>query len=231
MNRFSYTTSLIVVLVLSAPEHGADFQRPTAHPDSSDWDNLFADDLSDAIFPDSVWIFRHGILTAKEDQCIWTRETYDNFVLDLEFNTTAEANSGVVVYCSDIKNWIPNSIEIQISDDFAEKWAKMPKTWQCGAAFGHLAARKSTVKKPGKWNRCTITCKDEMVYVVLNDALVTELDMKKWTSAKKNPDGSDIPPWLSKPLAELPTNGHVGLQGKHAGALVYFRNVKVKELD
>ena len=70
MNRFVYTTSLIVVLVLSAWGHGADFQRPTAHPESSDWENLFAEDLSDAIFPEGVWIFRHRILTAKKDQCI-----------------------------------------------------------------------------------------------------------------------------------------------------------------
>jgi len=29
----------------------------------------------------------------------------------------------------------------------------------------------------------------------------------------------------------LPTHGRVGLQGKHAGAPIYFRNVKIKEID
>ncbi len=47
---------------------------------------------------------------------------------------------------------------------------------------------------------------------------------------KKNPDGSDIPEWLSKPAASLPLEGHIGLQGKHAGAPIYFRNIKIKEL-
>ena len=47
---------------------------------------------------------------------------------------------------------------------------------------------------------------------------------------KKNPDGSDIPGWLSKPAASLPLQGHIGFQGKHAGAPIYFRNIKVKEL-
>ncbi|MCD4727769.1 MAG: DUF1080 domain-containing protein, partial [Pirellulales bacterium] len=60
---------------------------------------------------------------------------------------------------------------------------------------------------------------------------VTEMDMRKWTSATKNPDGSDIPKWLGKSLAERPTKGHVGLQGKHAGAPIYFRNIKIKKLD
>ena len=45
-----------------------------------------------------------------------------------------------------------------------------------------------------------------------------------------NPDGSEIPSWLSKPLAELPTRGRIGFQGKHAGAPIWFRNIKIKLL-
>ena len=51
--------------------------------------------------------------------------------------------------------------------------------------------------------------------VVLNGKHVTSMDMSKWTSAKKNPDGSNIPGWLNKPKAELTTKGKIGLQGKH----------------
>jgi len=69
------------------------------------------------------------------------------------------------------------------------------------------------------------------ISVVLNGQLVTDIDMKKWTSATKNPDGSEIPAWLSKPMAELPTKGRIGLQGKHAGAPIYFRNVKIKAAE
>jgi hypothetical protein len=32
-------------------------------------------------------------------------------------------------------------------------------------------------------------------------------------------------------LAELPTPGHVGLQGKHGGVPIWFRNMKIKALD
>ena len=130
-----------------------------------------------------------------------------------------------------MENWIPNAVEIQIADDYAEKWAKAPKTWQCGAVFGHLAPSKRTVKKPGEWNRCTITCKDELITVAINGELVTEMDLSRWKSNKTNPDGSDIPPWLSRPKSDLPRNGRVGLQGKHAGAPIYFRNLKIKELE
>ena len=83
------------------------------------------------------------------------------------------------------------------------------------AFFGHLAPTKSVVKKPGEGNRYTITGKGPVVEVTLNGGKVLSMDLRLWTSAKKNPDGSEIPPWLSKPKAELATKGFIGLQGKH----------------
>ncbi|MBX2842441.1 MAG: DUF1080 domain-containing protein [Flammeovirgaceae bacterium] len=196
------------------------------------WTDLFAKDLSNANYPDGIWTTDKEELTASEDQAIWTEKTYDNFILDLEFKNADGTNSGVIVYCSDMNNWIPNSVEIQIADDYAEKWATSAKDWQCAAIFGHLPPKEQKiVKKPGEWNHYTITCIDQNIKVVLNGKLVTQMDMSKWTSGTTNPDGSPIPEWLNKPFAELPTQGKIGLQGKHAGAPVWFRNMRIKELD
>ncbi|HJZ40132.1 MAG TPA: DUF1080 domain-containing protein [Bacteroidales bacterium] len=205
--------------------------QPESQPDSDGWISLFADDLSNAEFPAGVWTFDDGILTAGEDQCIWTKKEFRNFTLDLEFKTAEGTNSGVIVYCTNLENWIPNSVEIQIADDFAKQWAESPKTWQCGAVFGHLAPTRSMVKKPGEWNHFTVTCMGQIIQVKLNGELVNEMNMALWTNAKTNPDGSEIPSWLSTPFAELATHGRIGLQGKHAGAPVYFRNMRVRELE
>jgi hypothetical protein len=196
----------------------------------NEWKPLFAPDLSDAQFPEGVWTVEDGVLTASKDQCIWTNEVYENYVLELEFKTAEGTNSGVIVHCSDTGKWVPNSIEIQIADDFAEKWSKAPKTWQCGAIFGRLAPSESAVNKPGEWNRMTITCEGRKIDVVLNGKPVTSMDMSLWTSPTTNPDGSEIPKWLSKPAAEMEPKGHIGLQGKHAGAPIFFRNLKIKSL-
>lgn len=213
---------------LSAEQGQAQAEAESA---AAEWTDLFAADLSNAIHPEGVWHIDGGILTADEDQAIWTQKDYDNFTLELEFKTAEGTNSGVIVYCSDIENWIPNSVEIQIADDYAEQWANQPATWHCGAIFGHLAPAKSLVKPAGEWNTYTITCRDQNITVTLNGETVTEMDMSLWTSAKTNPDGSEIPPWLSKPKAELATHGRIGLQGKHAGAPIYFRNLRIKEID
>jgi hypothetical protein len=57
------------------------------------------------------------------------------------------------------------------------------------------------------------------------------MDMKDYTSNKVNPDGSRVPGWLKKPKAILATRGKIGLQGKHGGAPIWFRNIKIKELS
>jgi len=206
---------------------------PETHPDTSGpgWVDLFKPDLSNAIRPGDIWSFQDGVLTATEDQALWSRQAYDDFILDLEFKTAPGTNSGVIIHASDMENWIPNSVEIQIADDFSPKWADSPANWHCGAVFGHLAPTKSMVKKPGEWNRFTITAIGKKIYVLLNGTQVIDMDMNRWTSAKTNPDGSEIPSWLSKPVADLPLHGHIGFQGKHAGAPIWFRNIRIKVLD
>jgi len=201
-----------------------------SHPDTRDWQDLFKPDLSDADYTPKVWSVDKGVMTADEDQIIYSEKEYENFLLDLEFMVEPGANSGVVVYCTDKKNWIPHSVEIQILDDSHEKWATVPGTWQCASIFGHLAPSEPAGKVAGEWNRMTIACKGKMIYVVLNGKAVIEMDMNKWTSAKKNPDGSEIPEWLSTPFSELPVKGFIGLQGKHAGAKTYYRNLKVRSI-
>ncbi len=200
------------------------------HPDVQSWDDLFGTDLQRAYTPKDVWKLEGDVLTASEDQAIWSIDSYDEYILDLEFKTEDGTNSGVIIHCTDIEDWIPNSLEIQIADDHAEKWAGSPKSWQCGAVFGRLAPKESRVKRPGEWNRYTIICQGRMVHVMLNGAWVAHMNMDLWLDPHINPDGSEIPEWLSKPAAHLASHGHIGLQGKHADASIFFRNVKIKKL-
>jgi len=195
------------------------------------WKPLFGNDLSQAKYDKNCWNMENDVLTASEDKVIWAEGDYENFSLDLEFKTAVGTNSGIIVYCTDPENWIPNSVEIQIADDYCEKWGTASKDWQCGAIFGHLAAnQQKVVKKPGEWNKMLVTCKGKMIEVELNGKKITTMDMSKWTSGKLNPDGSKIPDWLPKPFAELATKGMIGLQGKHGDSTIWFRNVRIKQL-
>ncbi len=204
--------------------------NPTLNSNPKDWKKLFGENLENAQYDPSIWKDSAGVLTASKDESIWSIVKYDNFILDLDFQNANATNSGVIVHATDIKEWIPHSVEIQIADDFSEVWGKSDPTWQCAAIFGHQAATNKDLKKPGEWNHFTINCIGKKIKVELNGRLVNECNMDDFTSSKKNPNGSDIPAWLYNPMSELELHGYIGLQGKHAGAPIYFKNIKIKTL-
>lgn len=200
---------------------------------AGDWKPLFNADLSNAKYESGVWsVDAEGVIGATKDSALWAVGEYENFELSLEFKTDTGTNSGVIVYCTDIPNWIPNSVEIQINDDTrAIASGAKPVIQNCGAIYGHLAPSKLMVKKPGEWNTMNIVCKGKNIQVTLNGEKVTDMDMNLWTSGKVNPDGSAIPPWLPKPFAEIPTKGSIGFQGKHGQSFIWFRNIQIRSLD
>ena len=100
-----------------------------------------------------------------------------------------------------------------------------------GAVYDCLAPTKNAIRPPGQWNRYQITCQGSRIAVVLNGEQVIDMDMRLFTSAETNPDGSAVPAWLSRPVAGLATRGHIGLQGKHGEAPIWFRNLKIQRLN
>ncbi len=230
MGRMMIAVMLALTLAGAALAAGA--VEPLKHPESTEgWESLFAPDLSNAVYPAGVWSFKDGELTATEDQAIWTKADFGDCVIDLEFKNAEAANSGVFLFCSDMEKWVTSCIEVQILDDYADKWKDVAPNWKCGGIFGRLAASKQAVKKAGEWNRYTIRCAGKQVDVVLNGEHVASMDMSKWTEIGKNPDGSEAPEWLGGPISAMAAKGKIGLQGKHAGAPIWFRNMKVKRLD
>ncbi|MXW65187.1 MAG: DUF1080 domain-containing protein [Bacteroidetes bacterium SB0662_bin_6] len=204
------------------------------HPDTSEpgWMPLFNEDLSNAIDPGGVWAWEEGVLTSSVDQGLFTQATYNDFVLDLEVMFDPGANSGIILHATetDTSAWIPYSIEVQIADDYAMKDSARHHQ-ESGAFYGHVPPSEQRIKPAGEWNRYTVTARGDSLWTALNGMEVSEIDMSEYHSAETNPDGTSIPPWLSNPLAELATEGHIGIQGKHGETGVWFRNLMIKPME
>ena len=195
------------------------------------WKGLVEGWLEDsADFEAGVWTVSDGVLTASKDSALWFKGDYSHFALDLEYKLDPAANSGVIIYTSDVRNWIPNSVEVQLLDDYADKWKNDPPRLKNGGLYGHVGPEKSCGKPAGEWNHMTIYARGDRVKVVVNGVVTVDDDLSRYTSAKTNPDGTPIQPWLSKPLAGLPKHGAIGLQGMHGGARPYFRNIRIRPL-
>lgn len=197
---------------------------PKAHPDTTGWSEVFTADLANAVTQPGEWVVENGVLVAKNHQTLWTKKSYANFILDLEFKVAKESNSGVFLHSSNIKDVLA-ALEIQVHEN------------QDGALYGMVGAiynaqppSKNMAKPVGEWNRYTITCQDSHVALIFNGEEVFNVDLNTWTEARKNPDGTKNK--FAKALKDYGRNGPIGLQGLHgkAQAPVWYRNIRIKEL-
>ena len=193
------------------------------------WVSLLGDKLENADFDPAVWsIDEDGVLHATKDEVIWAKDKYENFILDFEYNVTKEANSGVVIQCTDKDNWIPNSFEVQIFDSFG----RTVDMSDCGAIYGRCKPEFNACKPAGEWNHMTISVFGPVITVVLNDQQITVMNKRLWTEKDKNPDGTKPYDWLiNKAPSETENAGYVGFQGLHAGQPVVYRNVKIRKIE
>ena len=195
------------------------------HPDTTGWKDLFAPDFSNANLPAGSWVIENGTMVDKTHDTVWTKESYGNFILDLEFKVIAESNSGVFLRSGDPKN-VLSALEVQVHDS------------QDGALYGMVGAiynaqppSKPMQKTAGEWNRFTITCNGSRVSLVFNGEEVWNIDLNNWQEPHKNPDGTANK--FAVALKDFSRKGPIGFQGLHgkAQAPVWYRNVKIKELN
>lgn len=194
----------------------------TAHPVTSGWRDVVADDLSNCDFNPGSWAVEDGVLTRKGGGSIWTKTQYADFVLDLEFKVDAGTNSGVFFRTADIKDSVQTGIEIQIHDSHGRE----PGKHSCGAVYDIQAPKVNAVKPAGQWNRMTIMAKGPKISIVMNDEQIIDIDLDDWTEPHKNKDGS--PNKFNTAYKDAARIGAFGFQDH--GKIVWYRNIKVKKL-
>ena len=197
---------------------------PASHPDTTGWMPLFAADLADADLKGGSWTWDNGMLVAKTHDTIWTKKSYANFVLDLEFKVAKESNSGIFLRSGNTKQVLA-ALEIQVHET-----ADSALYGEVGSIYNAKAPAKKLAKPVGEWNRFTITCRDNRVSLVFNGEEVWNVDLNDWKEPKKNPDGT--PNKFATALKDFSRNGPIGLQGLHgkAQAPVWYRNLRIREL-
>jgi hypothetical protein len=184
--------------------------------------------------PDNFWVVQDGVLTVtrpsdgKEHNFdyLWTKDTYGDFVLDLEFKVTQGTNSGIFFHTSDLKDPVYTGIEVQICDSAGR--SGLSKTATAGAIYDCLAPTKSAIKPAGAWNRCILTCKGSRVEVVLNGEKIIDMDVDRWAKAGQNPDPDRTPNKFKRAIKDFARVGYVGFQDH--GRPVWYRNIKIKRL-
>jgi hypothetical protein len=195
------------------------------------WEILFdGKDLNAWDVPPGVWVIneQQELTPAKGGGNIVTKLRYCDFVLELDFKVASQkkSNSGVFLRVHDPKNPVNTGMEVQILDDAAYnvKWDAMNAN---GALYGLVRPAVQASHPPGEWDHFRITMNDNLVTVELNGKEIVKADLNKWTTPKKNPDGSGNK--FAHAIGALPREGFIAFQN-YGGVPVWFRNVRIKAL-
>ena len=189
---------------------------------------LFGENLEDADFPEGVWYLNDDKeLCANKDAVIWTKNKYSAFVCSFEFNLSEHTNSGFLIQCSDKDNWIPNTIEIQLLDDYGQE----PDYHSCGAIYGFQAPTKNVTKKPGEWNQMVVFVNGRDITVILNGERINHINTAEWTDPAKSPSGTDIEEkFQGRSLSTFEPYGYIGIQGLHGNSPMKVRNATINPI-
>ncbi len=173
----------------------------------------------------SGWAVEDGAIAcqAKHGGYAYSEGQWADFTLECDFKTGDRVNSGIFVRWEDLKDPVNSGMEIQVLDSFGRI---KPDNHDCGALYDCVAPSIDAVKPAGEWNHMVIICRGPIVRIVLNKHQIIETDLSAWTTAHKNPDGTDNK--FTRAYATMLQKGYIGLQDH--GGRVWFKNIKLREL-
>jgi hypothetical protein len=233
--RRAFAALLFPLLTIPGVSRCEEEKSPAGSGDDRGFVTLFdGTDLSAwTMGPDRSWVVQDGVVMLRREMdgrehnadYLWTKDTYGDFALELEFKIPERANSGVFLRTSDLADPVYTGIEVQVANSYGKStWGK----GNCaGAIYDCLAPTANPVKEPGEWNTYQIKCDDNRITVVLNGQQIIDMDLDRWTQPNMNPDGSKNK--FPRALKDFAREGYIGLQDH--GREVSYRNIRVKRLD
>ena len=164
------------------------------------------------------WKIEKGTLSCtgqKQAQWIVTEKQYANFDLRLEFNIPKNGNSGVFIRApKEGAPWV-EGMEIQVLDDYGDKWENLKPAQFTGSIYAVQAPEKRVMKKAGEWQKMCVRCTGLKCNVWINGEQVVNGDLEKLAQTHNQ--------------AGLKRHsGFIGLQN-HASP-VHCRNIQIKAI-
>jgi hypothetical protein len=166
------------------------------------------------------WVVENGALTCKHKGGSWLRtlESYDNFVLRLEYWLPVKGNSGIYLHAPATTQRISQiGQEIQLIDD--ANWGKIKPSQRNGAVYAGFAPEVDVPAPANEWHAIEIFFQDKRVRTTLNGVQLYDRSLDdEETDAKL----------LKNPLSTRRLTGFIGLQDHTGGPR--FRNIRIRTL-
>jgi hypothetical protein len=158
----------------------------------------------------------------KQGGTIYTKATYGDFVVRLEFKLPPGGNNGLAIrYPGHGDTAYEGMMESQVLDDHYEEvtGSHIDPRQAHGSAYGMIAAARGYQHPTGEWNFEEVTIRGTTVRVELNGTVILDGDVARVTEFL---DGKAHP-------GRLRTSGAFGLAGHNDP--VAFRHLRIKRLS
>jgi len=166
------------------------------------------------------WFVDNGLLYTDGGEgggWLSTDKEFTDFELYLEFRLPEGGNSGVFIRAPHEGDPAYTGIEIQVLDDYSDKYKEL-KTWQyCGSPYGLTAPKVRATQPAGAWQNMQIVANGRTLQVTLNGSPIVNANLDDFNAQVAEHPG------VSR------TGGHIGLQNH--GARVEYRNIQLKKLN
>lgn len=195
------------------------------------WKAFNKDSVSDQWqVEDGVLVFTPSEGEREGTENLISEQEYENFELSLEWKISEGGNSGIMWGVQESEEFNEPYLtgpEIQILDNERHPDAKNGPVRQAGALYDMVPPSEDVTKPAGEWNETVITIdyEENKGSVKLNGSTITEFALhgEEW---EQMVDGSKFKDWEDFGKSR---KGHIALQDH--GDKVWFRNIKLKELD
>lgn len=212
----------------------------SAAPDTS-WTVLFDGSSTDAWrsynaegFPSEYWHIEEGALVfrrpaeATGGQDIITKDTYQDFELEMEWSVSEGGNSGIFYFVLEQPTqgiyW--SGLEMQVLDNENHPDAQMgvDGNRKAGSLYDLIPAVPQNAKPFDEWNAVRIVSRGATVEHWMNGEKVLEFTRwtPEWFEMVRNSKFNGHPEFGAM------QSGHIGLQDH--GDVVKFRNIRVRRL-
>lgn len=161
---------------------------------------------------ETCWSIEDGVLFCEPKKGPWLRskEQVGDFNLRLEYKVNEGGNSGVYVRVPESGNHHGKDagVEIQILDDFAERYAKLKKYQYTGSVYAVAPSQEHVGNPAGEWNLLEIDAKGQHYRIHHNGVLIVDASPSEFPQ-----------------LEERLLKGFLGLQ--HHGGGVWYRQMRI----